>query len=218
MNPDDHDRHSDQEERDQRLETAGGTSRPRQMTSWESDAISTAVKEQFWRQVLDFEAAPLGTDCQQLIDAGVDLPDPDTIDDEPTTSKLWEVIHGLAKLRVFLSSTDHLSDRALYVRSWRSVLREEKPILPIDPVAAWHVDLVSNGNEEDTRLYLTHYALEDRRRQWLADFPDHDMPVHEPLPYDAMPFGNSDPRRIGPFRSENPVSAGRKNVPAAACR
>jgi hypothetical protein len=55
--------------------------------------------------------------------------------------------------------------------------------LPIDPTAAWHVDLVSNGNEEDTRLYLTHYALEDWRRQWLADFPDHDMPVHEPLPY-----------------------------------
>jgi hypothetical protein len=47
----------------------------------------------------------------------------------------------------------------------------------------WHVDLVANGNEADRHFYLKHYADEDTRRQWLADFPDDPMPAHEDPPY-----------------------------------
>jgi hypothetical protein len=34
------------------------------------------------------------------------------------------------------------------------------------------------------RRPLKYYADEDARRDWLKDFPDYDMPVHENPPYD----------------------------------
>ena len=101
----------------------------------ESDTLSPDAREWFWRHVTDFETAAVGTDFQQLTKVGIELPQPDTMDDRQVTPKLWEVIQGLARLRVFLSATDHLSDRELYARLWHIVLRDETPILPFDPLA-----------------------------------------------------------------------------------
>ena len=106
------------------------------------------------------------------------------MDDEQLTSKLWQLISALARMRIFIQETNHLSDRALYSLLWRDVLREENPILPDDPGAAWHIDLLGSGSEADTDLYLKYYADDDWRRQWLADFHDYDMPAHENPPYD----------------------------------
>jgi len=160
-------------------QAAGGT-----VTPWESDTLSPDARERFWRHVIDYETAPVGTDFQQLTEVGIELPQPDTMDDAQVTPKLWEVIQGLAKLRVFLNATDHLSDRELYARLWHIVLRDETSILPFDPLGAWHVNLIGDGDEESARLYLKYYASEDARRDWLEEWPDYDMPAREALPYD----------------------------------
>ena len=94
---------------------------------------------------MDFENAPLIPDFQRLTDAGMDLPDPDAIDDDHLPAKLWEVIHGLARIRVFLMDTDHLSDRELYEVLWRRVLREEHEVVADDHDSAWHVELLQSG-------------------------------------------------------------------------
>ena len=52
------------------------------------------------------------------------------------------MIEGLAGLRVFLSQTDHLNDRALYTLLWRDLLREAVKDLPLNDSAAWHIDLL----------------------------------------------------------------------------
>jgi hypothetical protein len=104
--------------------------------------------------------------------------------DEVLTSKLWEVIGALSRMQVFISQTDHLSDRELYTLLWRDVLRDEVPMLPDAPGSAWHVDLLGGWSETDTALYLKYYADEDWRQHWLEEFPDVVMPAHENPPYD----------------------------------
>jgi hypothetical protein len=188
---------TDQAERIEHLKERARQAAGGQMVSWEADALPADQREQFWRHVVDFESAPLMTDFQRLSDAGLELPDPDALNDEQVTAKLWEVIHGLARIRVFLTDTDHLSDRELYEVLWRRVLREENPLIPDDPDSAWHAGLVGSGDETDTDLYLKYYADERDRQYWLADFPDYVMPPHEdppfqrdcllPQPYDAPP-------------------------------
>lgn len=151
---------------------------------WMSEDCPPEVAAQFRLSVAAYEHAPWTTHFQELLDAGVELPAPESMDDRQLAAKLWEVIDALARMRVFLSQTDHLSDRELYALLWGDTLREPVKDMPRDESSAWHIDFLSGGGEEDTRLYLKYYADEETRRRWLADFPEDEMPPHEEPPYD----------------------------------
>lgn len=153
-----------------------------QIKSFESDDLPPDVAEQFWRQVVEFETAPTTTNFQQLLDAGVVLPNPDDLPDAEVSSTLWQVIHGLARLRVFLKWTDHLSDKELYSVLWHDVLQEEVRVLSADSRGDEYVDVP--GADPENRLYLKYYAGDKERAWWLEDFPDYEMPAHEDPPYD----------------------------------
>src|SRR5882724_10881791 len=142
------------------------------------------VEEAFWNHVVDYEKAPWTTNFQQLENAGVSLPPPDSLKDEELTAKLWEVIQKLALLRVFIEQTDHLSDRELYTHLWTNSLREETKALALDANSACHIQLLGSCSEEDMLLYLKYYADDDFRRQWQQDFPSDPIPMHEDPPYD----------------------------------
>jgi hypothetical protein len=89
---------------------------------------------------------------------------------------------------VFLSQTNHLTDRDLYSWLWHKGLRDEIPALPATPGSAWHLNVLGGCSEEDTALYLRYYADEEFRQHWLADFPDYVMPPHEEPPFDRDRF------------------------------
>jgi len=163
------------------------------------------VTEGFWKHVVDYEKAPWTTNFQQLEEAGIQLPAPETLNDEQLTKKLWEVIRALALLRVFLEHTDHLSDRELYTELWSDMLREEIKAMPPDPDGAWHLSPLGGCSEEDIQLDMKYYADDDWRHSFQEEFPDFVMPEHEDPPYDRdrlLPQPNYD----GPGREPDSVN------------
>jgi len=165
--------------RESAREAAGG-----EMTSWENEDTPPQIAEAFWSNVLAYESAEPTCHFNQLEEQGIEMLSPDELDDEQITAKLWEVIHALAKLSVFLSSTDHLCDRELYKHLWNESLREFTPDLP--PGSGWvcQLDILGSCSEEDMHLQLKHYADEQWREQWRKDFPDDEVPAHVDPPFD----------------------------------
>jgi hypothetical protein len=148
------------------------------------DDYPVETEEAFWKYVVDYEEAPWTTNFQQLENAGVSLPPPDSLKDEELTAKLWEIIQKLALLHVFIEQTDHLNDRELYTHLWTDSLREETKALPLAAGSAHHIQLLGSCSEEDMLLYLKYYADEDFRRHWHKDWPKDPIPAHEDPPYD----------------------------------
>ena len=148
------------------------------------DDCPAEVEEAFWKQLVDYEESPWTTHFQQLENAGVSLPPPDSLKDEELTAKLWDVIEKLALLCVFIEQTDHLSDRELYTHLWTDSLREETKALPLTANSAYHIQMLGSGSDEDNLLYLKYYADKAWRRHWHKEWPNDPMPRHEAPPYD----------------------------------
>jgi hypothetical protein len=167
-----------------------------QMEVGSLDDCSAEAEEAFWKQLVDYEEAPWTTHFQQLEDAGVSLPKPDSLKDEELTAKLWEVIQKLAWLHVFIEQTDHLSDRELYIHLWSDSLREETKTLPLAANSAYHIQMLGSGSEEDNLLYLKYYADDAFRQHWQEEFTSDPIPRHEDPPYDrdrVLPKLDHDP-------------------------
>lgn len=160
-------------------EAAGG-----EMISWEDPGAPPEIAEQFWENVLAYEQAEETCHFLMLERTGVELPPPEQLDDNLLTAKLWEVVHALARMNVYLSQTDHWSDRELYDRLWHETLREFTPDFP--PGSGWncHIDFLSSGSDDDNFLYLKYYANEEERRRWSQDWPDDVIPPREKPVYD----------------------------------
>jgi len=138
------------------------------------------VEEQFWRRILAFETSGTTTLVKELSAIGVELPEPDDLDDVSLRAALWTIIEALATLHVYLHSTDHLSDRELYTRLVRELLPEEMDALDTEGGWTWHLDVLGDDQYE---LYLKYYADEATRESERIDFPDAPIPAHEDPPY-----------------------------------
>jgi hypothetical protein len=186
-----HDRCNEQDELIERLKAEAAAVTDGRMIVYESDGLTPDVQEQFWRNVVDLETSGSTDLAKELKAIGVELPEGDDLDDVALLKALWSIIEGLARLRVFLDQTDHLSDRELYTQLVRELLAEEMPALDGDESSAWHIDVLGYDTPE---LYLKYYADEKTRESWRIDFPDDPIPAHEDLPYDR----DSHRRRTGP--------------------
>ena len=142
------------------------------------------IEEAFLRNILEFETAEERSLLAWLQEAGMVVPNPDELDDPQLSLKLWEVIHALADLSVFLCNTNHLSDRELYRYLWSDELVEPVTLVPDKPDYSYTIDMVSSGSDEDLQLYLKYYADENERVRFAEHFPDMRIPAHCEPPYD----------------------------------
>ena len=141
------------------------------------------VEEAFLEHVLALETHGFVCPFDALTRDGFDLPPTEKLGDAALTVKLRELIHALAACRLFLHSTDHLSDRELYTWLWSDGLREELMGFGL-PMGNCHLNVLGACREEDIILQMRYYADEEERVRWAADFPDFPMPPREKPPFD----------------------------------
>ena len=141
------------------------------------------LEEAFLEHVLALENPGFVCPFDALTRDGFELPPPEKLDDAALTAKIWELIHALAARRLFLHSTDHLSDRKLYTWFWSEGLREELMGFGL-PMGNCHLDVLGACTEEDIIVEMRYYADAEERSRWAADFPDFPMPPSEKPPFD----------------------------------
>jgi len=141
------------------------------------------VEEAFLENVLALESHGFVRPCDVLVRDGISLPPPEELDDPALSAKLRELIRELAGRRLFLHSTDHLSDRELYSWLWKDALREELMGFGL-PFGNCHLDVLGGCSEEDLVLQMRYYGDESHRAWWAAEFPDFPMPPREKPPFD----------------------------------
>jgi hypothetical protein len=149
--------------------------------SAEEDAESP---DPYLKRLAAWEDGAGTTKSKELISRGVELPAPDSLGDDELPEKLWEVIRILAKQNTFIDTTNHLSDRELYEYLWSDALNEYSMDLSGLTGCACHLSLLSGGSDEDTFTHFKYYDGPKERADWMASWPDYEMPAHEDPPYD----------------------------------
>jgi hypothetical protein len=144
---------------------------------------SPALEETFLARAVEFEKALCDTAFNRLKREGIKLIPPEELDDATLPTRLWEVLQAMAKLNLFVESTNHLSDRELYYWLWSEALREQTPDMR-QLQGNWHVSPIGACTDEDIAIFLKYYATEAERRRWEKDFPNDEIPTHCVLPND----------------------------------
>lgn len=149
-----------------------------------SPTPSTPGDPAFYRQLLlaeegAFDHLPL----EIFRERGSDYPPAAALDDDALKSALGRLIDDMAEIGMFLSSTDHLSDRELYEKLLGEILLEPVTIDPQGKTGFTFIDILGGWSDEDTEIYLRYYADEETRRDWAEDYGA-PIPPKEKAPYD----------------------------------
>ena len=129
------------------------------------ESMPADMEEEFLRHVLEYETAEPISLLRLIENSGLEVPVPDTLEDDALKIKLKEIVEKMASLGAYLLHTNHLSDRDLYKYLYEEALREETVLFPENPSYAYMIDLTGSGSEEDNQTYLKYYADEQHRRQ-----------------------------------------------------
>jgi hypothetical protein len=152
------------------------------------ESMPADMEEEFLRHVLEYETAEQISLLRLLENSGLEVPPPESLDDDALKIKLKDIIDRMAAVGSYLLHTNHLSDHDLYEYLYHEALREETVLFPENPGYAYMIDLTGSGSEDDNQTYLKYYADEVYRRRWAHDWPDDRMPEHEEPPFDRDRF------------------------------
>ena len=156
-----------------------------QMSGFEADDAPSEILEEFWENVVAFERAPQVTTHKKLEKAGIEMPADTELSDEEIHTRLWQIIHWLARNNTVLENTNHLSDRELYVwlrDDWFHERGADAPSMTC------HTSPIGSYGPQDMVIYHRYYADEESRMDWAKQFPEDEMPPRETLPFDRDRF------------------------------
>lgn len=144
------------------------------------------IESEFLRHIIAFHQAEKNerSPIDALAEMGKVYKSPSEIDDADLARELARLIDDLSFLGVYLSSTDHLSDRQLYSKLLSDILLEPTTLMPEDPAYGVHIDIIGGFSLEDIQIYLRYYADDRARRDWKKDFPGEEIPPKETPPWD----------------------------------
>jgi hypothetical protein len=90
-----------------------------------SEDCPSALRESNLEDILAFESVGSGTSLfDGLQQHGIDLPHPERLDEEQSTSKVEQVLHALLELQIILIGYEHMSARQFYWTLWNQTLWE----------------------------------------------------------------------------------------------
>ena len=140
--------------------------------------LPTPRENEFLASMLAWERAPV-LPISQWFSPELQLPHPDSLDEDQIHQVLWDTIHRLYDKRIVLEFTEHLSDRQLYCVIFRDILPspEKKIDLPKNYLH-WHC--LDDSDEPET--WLRFYATKYEREQW-ADETELSLPPAQQPPY-----------------------------------
>lgn len=140
--------------------------------------LPTSDENEFLASMLAWERAP-ALPISQWFNPPLYLPAPERLNDDELRLELYAVVERLGSRRIYLESTDHLSDRQLYCLIARDILPSHEKM----------IDLPSNylnwrclDADLDPETWLAYYATDEERDLWASENAQ-PLPAMLPPPY-----------------------------------
>jgi hypothetical protein len=92
---------------------------------WNARDCPADMRETHLEDILAFESVSTGTSLfSGLMENGIDLPPPETLDEEQSAKKIGQVVSALMELQIILVGFEHMSAREFYRTLWNETLWE----------------------------------------------------------------------------------------------
>ena len=133
--------------------------------------------------IKQLEEAPVTTWKEELSVRGYDYEWCSADSDSVITVKLWSLLDALAGMRIFVTNTDHLSERELYELLVNVYIVKQVAQIPLDHHMACMIDIVGSEVEDNPSNWLRYYASSRERLEWARQNIGKRLPTVEKLPY-----------------------------------
>ncbi len=134
-----------------------------------------------WMQQLS--DAPMTTWAQELEVRGYNFEYHPDYSDAEIHEKLWKLIFALAGMKVYLTNSDHLSDRHLYRRLTQRYTQQPIAQIPFADGTGCMIDVVGSETQDNPDAWLRYYASSRERMEWAKQNVGKTLPPSEEMKY-----------------------------------
>lgn len=149
----------------------------------DDDISLRGLIDSFKRWIKKVDEAPTTTWKEELSVRGYDFVYRLDENDAEVRLRLEILLEALAGMQVFVSNTDHLSDRELYTVLLNKHLVQAVAQIPFDNHTGCVIDIIGSEVQEDPLNWLRYYASNRERMEWAKQNVGKRLPALEQPPY-----------------------------------